>query len=304
MTRKLPVNPAKAGFLADLKALLKQSGSPSYGELAAISKKLPEERDLPTLSTSALSETLNGRRVGLPTSAWVASFVLSCELYAWKVGKSTATPGPDSLPAWHEKLEAAEAAAPTGDEPSEAVSPETPPFDVLSFEPSSADGTADGTAVPGFTLTPSEADCMAGLGAYGQALLAELKEGNPDAAYRVAVVLASTAVHREAGTSLLMGPATIGHRLALALLDASMAPSYTATIGDHACSLGAAADAGGDVEAAVVFYGCAARCCSPLGIVELAAVLLIERGQGRVAEEIRTANGRGSDPAPMRPASP
>jgi hypothetical protein len=302
MTRKLPVNPAKAGFLADLKALLKQSGSPSYGELAAISKKLPEERDLPTLSTSALSETLNGRRVGLPSSAWVASFVLSCEQYAWKVGKSTAIPGPDSLPAWHEKLEAAEAAAPAGDEP--AVSADTPSFDVLSFEPCPVNGTTDGAPVRGFTLTPSEADYMAGLGAYGQALLAELKEGNPDAAYRVAVVLASTAAHREAGTSLLMGPATIGHRLALALLDASTAPTFTATIGDHACALGAAADAGGDVEAAVVFYGCAARCRTQLGLVELAAVLLISRGQDRVAEEIRLANGGGSDPAPMRPANP
>jgi hypothetical protein len=301
MTRKLPVNPAKAGFLADLKALLKQSGSPSYGELAAISKKLPEERDLPTLSTSALSETLNGRRVGLPSSAWVASFVLSCEQYAWKIGKSTATPGPDSLPAWHDKLEAAEAAV-GADEPT--VSAETSSFDVLSFEPSPADGTADGAALPGFTLTPSEADYMAGLGAYGQALLAELKEGNPDAAYRVAVVLASTVAHREAGTSLLMGPATIGHRLALALLDASTAPTFAATIGDHACALGAAADAGGDVEAAVVFYGCAARCRSPLGLVELAAILLISRGQDRVAEEIRLANGGGSDSAPIRPANP
>src|SRR3954462_1889261 len=107
MTRKLPVNPAKAGFLADLKALLKQSGSPSYGELAAISKKLPGGRDLPTLSTSALSEILNGRRVGLPTSAWVASFVLSCGQYAWKVGKSTAASGADSLPEWQGKLGAA-----------------------------------------------------------------------------------------------------------------------------------------------------------------------------------------------------
>jgi hypothetical protein len=81
-------------------------------------------------------------------------------------------------------------------------------------------------------------------------------------------------------------------------------PGYQAVIGDHACSLGAAADAGGDVDAAVVFYGCAARCCSSPGLVELAAILLIERGQDRVAEEIRTVNGGGSDPAPMRPANP
>jgi hypothetical protein len=176
MTRKLPVNPAKAGFLADLKALLKQSGSPSYGELAAISKKLPGDRDLPTLSTSALSEILNGRRVGLPTSAWVASFVLSCGQYAWKVGKSTVTSGPDSLPEWQEKLEAAEAAAgAAADEPSaKTVSP-----DVLSFEPRSPDGSADEARLPGFTLTSSEADYVAGLGRYGKALLAELKDGNP-----------------------------------------------------------------------------------------------------------------------------
>ena len=301
MTRKPPVNPAKAGFLADLKALLKQSGSPSYGELAAISKKLPEERDLPTLSTSALSETLNGRRVGLPTSAWVASFVLSCELYAWKVGKSAVILGPDSLPPWHEKLEAAEAAA-VRDEP--AVPPETPSYDVLSFDPSPVPETTNGAVAPGFTLTPAEAGYLAGLGTYGRALLTRLREGDPDAAYRVAVVLASTAAHREAGTSLLMGPATIGHRLALALLEASVTPSFTATIGDHACALGAAADAEGDVEAAVVFYGCAARCRSPLGMRELAAILLIERGLDQVAEEIRAANGGGSDPAPIRPATP
>jgi hypothetical protein len=301
MTRKLPVNLAKAGFLADLKALLKQSGSPSYGELAAISKKLPGDRDLPMLSTSALSEILNGRRVGLPSSAWVASFVLSCEQYAWNVGKSTVKPEGAGLPAWQEKLEAAEAAAGvTPDEPlPEPVSP-----DVLSFEPGSPEGSADETGVPGFTLTPAEADYMAALGPYGRTLRAELKDGNPDAAYRVAVVLTATTVHREAGTSLLMGPATIGHRLALALLDASLAPSYPATIGDHACSLGAAAYERGDVEEAIVFYGCAARCCSPQGLVELAAILLAERGLHRVAEEIRSANGGGSDPAPMRPASP
>jgi hypothetical protein len=131
-----------------------------------------------------------------------------------------------------------------------------------------------------------------------------LGNGDPDVAYRVAVVLAATTEHRQVAASLLMGPGTIGHKPALALLEAGMEPTYTTAIGEHACELGAAAADCGNVEAAVVFYGCAAGCCSHLGTVELAAILLVERGLSGVAETIRAANRGGIDPAPNRPAAP
>jgi hypothetical protein len=114
-------NRAQEDFRAEMNDLYASCGSPPYKELTKISERLDElyplpeggKRDpgFPALSKSALSETLNGRRKGLPAASWLSSFVLACQRRAWEVGVREDDPGLTSLPEWHRKLSAAQAAA-------------------------------------------------------------------------------------------------------------------------------------------------------------------------------------------------
>jgi len=296
MTGKRPVTPAGVAFLAELKAYYERCGSAPYRELATASDALPKERWPRTLSPTAISEILTGHR--LPNSAWLASFILCCQQYGWKVGKFKKDPGPDTLPEWQEKLQAVKAADRLTESPPpevpDAVSPDMLPVEVPASE--------DNTVGPGFTLTAEEHDYVAAQGPAGQKLLAELKSGRPEAAYRLAVVLAASPIHHRVGISLLMGPGTTGHEDSLALLEIPPGAEFRQAVGEHACELGATALAEGDTEAAVVFYTCAARCCSHEGSIELLSILLTERGEHQAAAEIRAANL--GDATPVRPAMP
>jgi hypothetical protein len=298
MTGKRQLTPAEAAFLAEFVACYELCGSPPYRWLVRASGELHRQEGLPSLSNGAISEILNGHR--LPTSAWMASFIRCCHKHAFQIGRFTRDPGKDGLPEWQEKLEAARRAAKTPEPRGvETAAAETVSPEVLTFEPPTA-GSDEGAMVAGFTLTKAEREYVGAQRSYGRTLLAELdRTGSPEAAYRVAVVLAASPEHHESGASLLMGPATTNHPDALALLDAGPDPAFRTAVGEHASALGAEALADGDLEAAIVFYTCAVRCGSQQSAVELAAIVLTLVGDHVLAEEIRAANR--TPPAPVRP---
>lgn len=289
------MNPARRAFLTQLKKLREQSGSPSCRRLAEASEELATlypERGLPTLSVTAISEILAGRRANLPGSAWVTSYVLCCQRHAWQVGMLERDPGFESVPDWQEKLRAARAA-----EESAAPGPGEPPSSAAASPARPSRGYTSGSP-----LARPQYDYVAGQGAYARELLAELETGDPEAAYRVAVILAADPAHRDAAIALLLRPGTDRHLLALELLEADTG-RFEVAVADHACDLAKAAADEGHLAAAAVFNVAAALCRSFTGVVELAATLLAERGEVRTAEAIRAANTVGlyRTPTPYRP---
>src|SRR5262249_43936150 len=64
--------------------------------------------DLPTLSKTAISETLNGHRKALPDSAWLTCLILCCQRLAFESGALREDPGRSSLPYWQGRLRNAE----------------------------------------------------------------------------------------------------------------------------------------------------------------------------------------------------
>jgi hypothetical protein len=307
MAGKRPVNPEGSDFLAELRRFHEQCGSPSYHRLAALSNELPalyEDRDLPALSVSAISEILAGRRVKPPTPGWVSSFVLCCQRQAWKIGRLTEDPGLASLPGWQERLQAARGVT-EASEASEAATRAEGAGDRDAVEATGETGAPDTLGTPGMggpgdvsraparrPLARAEHAYVAEQGPYGQALLSGLESEDPEAAYRVAVVLAAVPEHRDAAVALLVKPGTSRHLLALELLEAE-AGRFEEAVADHACALARAAEDDGSLAGAIMFYEAAALCRSRTGLVALTALLLDERGRQRSAARIRTMNSFG-----------
>lgn len=289
MTRKRQLSPAETAFIAELFAYWEHCGSPPYNALVKASGPLHLEEGLPSLSKAAISEIRHGHR--LPSAAWLASFIRCCHEEGFRVGKFTTHPGKDGLPEWQEKLKAAKRAGRAPQPHTEETTPaEAAATDAQSFRPSAADENA---VVAGFTLPAAEREYVAGQRSYGRTLLAELdRTVSPEAVYRVAVILAASEAYGKSGASLLMGPATTNHPDAIALMEAEDAGPgpFRAAVGRRAGALGAEALADGDLEAAIVFHGCAVRCGSLESAVELAAVLLTLDGDHLLAEDIRAAN--------------
>ncbi|MBA9002529.1 hypothetical protein [Thermomonospora cellulosilytica] len=106
-----------AAFAARLREFHEACGAPAYRSLAAVSRRLTElypdqaERDLPTLSVSAISAVLSGRRANPPSAGWVAAFVLSCQRRAFETMALATDPGPAVIPEWMRILQEARAAA-------------------------------------------------------------------------------------------------------------------------------------------------------------------------------------------------
>ena len=113
--KRYPRHPVRDAFLRQLLELHEHCGSPAYSLVARTSERLDETHpvpggspSLPPLSKTALSETLNGHRKGLPDHGFVASFVLSCYRIAHEQGIITEDPGRAALPRWQEMLREAE----------------------------------------------------------------------------------------------------------------------------------------------------------------------------------------------------
>ncbi|HEX2315921.1 MAG TPA: hypothetical protein VHJ17_19405 [Thermomonospora sp.] len=109
-------DPAVANFVAALGDLYRLCGAPSYRSLVKVSGRLEElypefvqDRTLPMLSITGISETLAGRRTRLPAPEWVV-FVLSCRRRAYEIGVFVEDPGPDVLIGWITKWREAKVA--------------------------------------------------------------------------------------------------------------------------------------------------------------------------------------------------
>lgn len=257
MTGKGPGTGGKDAFIAELQAFHGKCGAPSYHWLAAISLDLPRlypapegaERHLVTLSVSAISEILAGKRQRLPTFDWVASFVLGCQRWAVGVGVAAHDPGTSSLPEWASRRAAhAEPAAPAA----AGAGRDSPP--------GQRGGAGPVSRVP---LPPQQRAFIANHGPYGAALLSHAQAGNPDAIYRVALLLGTDAALREDAEALLLYAAAAGHPQSFDLLDSHPATLPPREVARHARDLARIAEANGHHDQAHAFHQAAARARAP-----------------------------------------
>ncbi|GAA2409167.1 hypothetical protein GCM10010191_17180 [Actinomadura vinacea] len=286
--KKYPHHPVRDRFLRDLLALHQACGSPAYSLIVKTSARLEQTypvpggvASLPPLSKTALSETLNGHRKGLPDHGFVATFVLSCYRIAHEQGIIADDPGRDALPRWQEMLREAEeeaerlglaqrrrpagprgpsaASSRTGAAPARLVFPDAPP---PSPEPDGY-GTADGPVPQGggltgpILLTAVQHDVLAAHGPVGSALVRRVQARDPHAVYQAAVLIAAAPGRDEDAISLLTVAAAAGHPDALELLQASPRELDRPTAALHADDLARAAYTTGHPRAARVFATCA-----------------------------------------------
>ncbi len=233
MTRKGPEDTGKDAFIALLKACHEESGRPSYTALAAISQELPrlyppapgaKSHFLP-LPVSTISEVLGGKRKGLPSFDLVASFVLCCQRHAYDRYLLSRDPGTSSLPWWARQRAQHEGKS--------APQPHLGPCKVW--------------------LSPDQQVFVAGHGPHGLILLEAAHAGDPDATYRVAILLATDPAHHDKAVNLLLQAVAAHHVLASDFLDANpsnLPPSQAARV---ARSLARIAEGNGSFDAAFAF---------------------------------------------------
>jgi hypothetical protein len=219
---------------------------PSFRMLAKISAELTElypdyRGKLPPLSPAAISEVLTGKRKGLPTPEWVASFVLSCQQWACRIQAIRDDPGPSTLPEWYAALR-------------------TACRTLTATQSESGPKTGSGYRCPPSTvqLTPAQREAVEGYGPPGQALTGQLPTGDPEAVYRVALLLGTFPAHVDAAHALLLQAAAAYHGAALELLDSNIAGPSPLDAARHAYRLADAARAGGSHDEAQMYYECAA----------------------------------------------
>ncbi|REF00537.1 hypothetical protein DFJ69_6085 [Thermomonospora umbrina] len=279
MTRRdHPYNPVREQFVGELGDLYRRCGSPPFPEMAAFSERLAElhpdahgVNNLPTLSKSAISETLRGHRKYLPTAAWVASFVLCCQGLACARGVRPTDPGRATLPYWQWRLQQAESEARRRGLPSRrqrhrdgpAVPEPTlwPPVMFAAGPHAPSAGTAEVPPRSGGPTALSDAQRahVTAFGWYGQALTARADAGDPHAVYQVAVLLACHPEHAAGAPSVLMTAAAAGQHQALALLEASGEGLNRGLVAAHARELADRAENAMSHDVARIFSECAGR---------------------------------------------
>lgn len=216
MTENVIADSHRNRFISELCAYYLECGSPVYGRLVDISQDLhviyrdphgppPRKNDLPTLSRSGISEVLHGKRKGLPSSRFVASFVLSCNYERWNTRGDCSIDRSILLP-WQVRLQLARMAA----EPNTSAP-----------RPPSAPAATEGrVAMPSRWLPSAEHAFISGQGPEGRAILAGLRDGEADACYRAGLLLVSEPDFTQTGMTLLLDAAGSSHEAALEVLDA------------------------------------------------------------------------------------
>jgi hypothetical protein len=260
---------AKEEFLVALREFRADCGVRSLRALTRVSETLRAlysppanpQCHLHSLSLSAVSETLSGKRRGMPSFSWVASFVLSCQLYAVNDHPGRRDQGTTILPHWHA---------------------------IYSAHATATQATAThGTgveAVSGYRLSPQQQSYLGSHGPHGEVLIGRAQRGHPHARFRVALLLATDESRVAEATGILIETASTGHPLALDLLDVrEPAPPgppgahlSRRAAGRYAYDLATAAKARGAAGEALVFARAAARGGIPEAALEVAQARLAD----------------------------
>ncbi|WP_433332057.1 hypothetical protein [Spirillospora sp. CA-294931] len=288
LSKKFPAHPPRDKFAAELKQFHRRCGKPRYRAivkmLAVLQKEQPELKMVEnvTFSKSGISEVLNARRNGLPSSDWVASFVLCCQRLAVITGNMESDPGRDGLWSWQEALREAEDQAERMKQPIREPRAPEPVTDDTSApaEPPCAErhrtstasapcrtaaddgdaGTGDETdadSVSGIHVSEAAYEHIVAFGEHAHRLLMNAMAGQPDSVYKVAILLSVDRAFNETVLSLVTASAATGHHLALELLQGSPRSLNRRLARTQAHRLARAADADGDHRAARTYYECA-----------------------------------------------
>ncbi len=291
-TENAQIGTPKAEFFVALRQLLADCDDParpdraSYRALARVSDKLTKIYQPPddppchlhVLSLTAISEILSGKRQGMPSFDWVASFVLSCQRLAVKARLGRRDQGTTILSHWadiyaaHVAAEADSSA--NGHEPGDRQSAAPAPLAGVQHER--------------YQLPRHHHDFILSHGPYGRVWLARAQQGHPHARYRVALLMATDPYRNGDATALLIDVASTGHPLSLDLLDADHhspgaghlgrrtgGPS-TQAAAQRAYELACAAWARGADQQADALCRAAARGGVPEAVLGLARALLDE----------------------------
>jgi hypothetical protein len=253
---------AKDEFIAELRSLRLASGAPSYRQLVGVSRDLDQHYQPPSdaswelapLATTTISEILSGKRKGLPTFDWVASFVLSCQLWALRTGAISQDPGTSGLPRLASSLAVHAARA-----------------DPSCMPPAAGAGRV------GIRLTPGLRAFITSHGSYGPVLLDQASRDHPGALYRLALLLATDPAHADDATSFLLAAAANGSSAAFDLLDTAT-DDIPASAASRAHDLARAAHAAGSPGEAAAFYRAAARGGIPDAAIKHVQASLADHG--------------------------
>lgn len=261
---------SKDAFIAHLRAFHQECGGPSYRTLHRISAELPaiyhQQGDvaylLVELSRTAISEILGGKRKGLPSFDWVASFVLSCQRWAVEQGIIACDPGASTLADWARRRAAHDVGVV-----------------IRRRDPLTAAGVPAETG----QIAQQLHAFIASHGEFGSVLLGNAQQGDPSAIYRVALLLATDPARNMQAVPLLITACTAGNTDAMDLLDAcpSQLLPYDAAL--RALELARCAEASGRAGEALAFFRAAARGGIADAAIEHARVFLAGHGDAEAA---------------------
>jgi hypothetical protein len=285
MTEEARVAACRA-FLAQLKMLHDQAGSPTMSELQKLSGGGGDNgRQHRLLARSTTHDILTGRRKKVPSWPWVASFVTACHAAAEQTGLPTENMGTltDWLARWC-AARAGQSAAALGGEPLEEPTPPAPPAPTPLADDEPAPPVED----------PRQPDEHAQhlLKVYGRTGVRLMRDRPFDIG--VGVSLAVTALlrgHAHEGDQRLMEAAQAGHGDALELLSH---PRRHQMAADYAYRCGRSHQHADRVEVAMFFYRLAAdRGRHPEAAYRL-ALIHQDKGEGwSAAYWFRIAAARG-----------
>ena len=246
IARAAGADTSKGAFIAHLRAFHQECGSPSCRKLERISRDLrslyPAQGDaaylLIELSRTAISEILGGKRKGLPSFDWVASFVLSCQRFAVEQGIVARDPGTSTLPEWARRRAA---------------------HDVGAVIALARPAVSEESPAPTGQIPPQLHSFIASHGDFGAVLLTRAQQGDPAAIYRVALLLATDESRNIQSVPLLIAACASGNTDAIDLLDACPGQLLPHDAALAALGLARVAEASGRAGEALTFYRAAAQ---------------------------------------------
>jgi hypothetical protein len=261
--RSYPEHPPRDAFAASLEELYVSCSVTSLGQIVQMCKRLPTlypdiyppGKPAPCFVKSTISNILRGKRQGLPDPHWVTAYVLCCQAIAKENGLPD--PGIASLARWQERLRRRE-------EESQAAGLYVrrgyrPESRSQAPDPFRAATSQREPPAPPASLTTAQQTVVLGYAPYGLTLLQRLPQGDPEAIYQCALLLAGDRGGSQDAVNLLTNAASTNHPRALELLEASPRLLDQALARRHTRQLAEQAELTGYGDAAQAFTDCLAR---------------------------------------------